>query len=75
MITSLTGIVLTAFKREQSTGRSTSGKRDASFATGCTSGTGSAPELRGTGAIGLRAMPTDQLVPSAAATAKLSDPE
>ena len=75
MIISLTGIVLTALKREQPTGRSTSGKRDASFATGRTIGAGSAPELRGTGAIGLRAMPTDQLVPSPAATAKLSDPE
>jgi len=43
---SLTGIVLTARKRERSTGRSTSGKRDASFATGRINGTESAPEFR-----------------------------
>ncbi len=45
MIISLTGIVLTALKREQPTGGSTSGKRDASFATGAPSVPGRRPSF------------------------------
>jgi len=71
VIISLTGIVLTALKREQPTGGSTSGKRDASFATGAPSVPGRRPSFGAQARLASGPCRPNSLSRSPAATAKL----